>query len=622
MFLFRWIGWFIGVLWRFLDRGRQIVFNLVFLVLIVALVMGLFEGGAPKLGDKTALILDLQGNLVEQQSGSVRETVLAQAQGDKKESTQLRDILLVLKSAAVDPKISSVVLLLDDMQGAGLPMLREVASAMERFKASGKPIVAWGSGYNQRQYFLAAHATEVYMHPMGVLSVEGFGRYRSYYRDALDKLGITVNLMRVGTYKSFAEPYIANGPSAAAAEAEGYLYNALWATYTSDVEHARKLAPGSIMRVINSLPALAEQTGGDLAKLALNAKFVDGLKTRDELRQMMLARGVRDDQSSSFRQIDFDAYLVRQKAVVTGDRVGVIVAEGDISDGNATSGSIGGLSTASLIRSAREDSQIKAVVLRVNSPGGSAFGAELIRRELELTRLAGKPVVVSMGNVAASGGYWISMGADEVIADAATVTGSIGVFALLPTADKAMEKIGVHSAGTTTTWLGGGYDPLRPIDPRFANLIQQSVNHVYADFTSRAALARKTTPEKINEVAQGRVWTGQQAKDRGLIDTVGSYQDALKSAADRAKLGKSFRVSYVEPEATGIDRVFKIFDVSAGKFVSQYVTRMVGERLSLVPAGLPPVAAREMAEDMAWLASMANRENSFGVVTHCLCREP
>jgi protease-4 len=236
--------------------------------------------------------------------------------------------------------------------------------------------------------------------------------------------------------------------------------------------------------------------------------------------------------------------------------------------------------------------------------------------------LAGKPVVISMGNVAASGGYWISMGADEVVADAATITGSIGVFALLPTADKAMEKIGVHSGGMTTTWLGGGYDPLRPIDPRYANLIQQSVNHVYADFTMKAALARKTTPEKIDAVAQGRVWTGQQAKDRGLIDTVGSFHDALVSAATRAKLGRAFKMSYIEPEATGIDRVFKIFDVSASHAVSMYMNTLLGDNTSLLPVGIPPVAVREMSSDMRWLASMAHHDATFGIVTHCLCREP
>jgi protease-4 len=250
--------------------------------------------------------------------------------------------------------------------------------------------------------------------------------------------------------------------------------------------------------------------------------------------------------------------------------------------------------------------------LRINSPGGSAFGSELIRRELEVTRQAGKPVVVSMGDVAASGGYWMSMSADEVFADAATVTGSIGVFALLPTADKAMEKIGVHSGGTTTTWLRGGYDPTRPIDPRFAELIQQGVNHIYDQFISKAAIARNSTPEKINEVAQGRVWTGLQAKERGLVDTLGSYTDAIKSAAVRAKLTEHYAVTYIEAEPTGLDRFFKMLDVS---LISNLAEQF---QLNVLP-GIPPEATQEIVNDMRWLADMTDRNQAFSVVTHCMC---
>ena len=510
MFLIRFVQRSFSYLWRMLDSGRRVFMNLLFLILVVCIAVGLFGSGIKKLDDKTALILDLRGNLVEQESSSARELVMLEAQGDRKDYTQLRDVMAVLDGAAKDPKISSVVLMLDEMQNASLPMLHEIAIGLDHVRAGGKHVVAWGSSYNQKQYFLAAHADEVYLHPMGIVALEGFGGYKNYYRDALDKVGITVNLMKVGTYKSFAEPYIANGPSDAASEAEAFLYNDLWSSYTRDVEHARKLTAGSIMRGIDALPEEIKKVQGDLAKLALNNKLVDGLKTRDELRQLMLTYGVKDEQISSFRQINFEDYLSRIKPVINtnGNSVGVIVAEGEVSDGLAPPGSIGGLSTANLIRKAREDDQIKALVLRIDSPGGSAFGSELIRRELEITRKAGKPVVVSMGGVAASGGYWMSMSADEVIADSTTVTGSIGVFALLPTADKALDKIGVHSAGTTTTWLRGGYDPTRPIDPRFAELVQQSVNHIYADFISKASAARHATPEKIDAVAQGLVWTG------------------------------------------------------------------------------------------------------------------
>ncbi|MFZ6657490.1 signal peptide peptidase SppA [Undibacterium sp. TJN19] len=613
---FRWIGKGFKYLWAALDFSRRVLLNLLLLILLIALAISIFSGGVKKIEDKTALLLDFKGPLVEQNSGSTRDTLIAEARGDVRKSTQLRDILAVLDQAAKDPSISSAVLLLDEMGGSGLPMLREVAAAIDRFKASGKTVVAWGSSFDQKQYYLASHANEIYLHPMGSVMISGFGRYQNYYRDALDKFGVTVTVLKAGDYKSFGEPYVANGPSPEAAEAENFLYSALWKTYTTDVEKARKLPDGTIMNGINNLTQLMTAAGGDIAKLAINTKLVDGLKTRDELRELMLKRGIRDEQIKSFRQIPFEDYLSRLHPKVFGDAIGVVVASGEISEGMAPPGSIGGLSTASLIRKAREDDNIKAIVLRVDSPGGSAFGSELIRRELELTRKVGKPVVVSMGNVAASGGYWISMAADEVIADEATITGSIGVIAILPTADKAIEKIGVHTAGSPTTWLADAYNPLRPLNPRFAEVLQASINHTYADFTGKAAAARKTTPEKINAVAQGRVWTGQQAKERGLIDTVGSFGDALKSASARAKLGNDYRISYIEREPSKFDRIFSIFGAQTAQILQDQF------KVAVVPTGLPPLAAGQMLSDLTWLADINKEGKSFTTLTHCLCRMP
>lgn len=621
MALWRYIQRCFSFLWRTLDQGRRIFINLLFLVFLIFILIGIFSGGK-KLEDKTALILELRGNLVEQATFGPTQLLMLEAQGEKKYYTQLRDVLQALDAAAQDPKISSLVLMLDDMQNAGLPMLREIAAGLERFKVSNKKIIAWGSRFNQRQYFLASHADEIYLHPMGLVMLEGFGGYRNYYRDALDKLGVTVNTMRVGTFKSFVEPFTSNGPSDEALAAEVSLYNDLWATYTNDVERVRKLEAGSIMRMINDLPAQVKRANGNLATLALDNKLVDGLKTRDELRQLMLERGVRDQQTKSFRQIGYEGYLARQISPYGGDVIGVVVAEGEISDGVAPPGVVGGLSTANLIRKAREDDQIKALVLRVNSPGGSAFASELIRRELEITRQAGKPVIVSMGNVAASGGYWISMSADEVFADPATITGSIGVFTLLPTAEKAMEKIGVHSGGMTTTWLRGGYDPTRAIDPRFAELVQQGVNHIYADFIDKAAVARKTTPEKINEVAQGRVWSGRQAKEHGLIDSLGSYTDALQAAARKAQLTGSYAVHYLEPELTGWDRFFKIIDTSFAKIITGQLEQFGLLHFSALPAAVPPAATQEVVKEMRWLADFTERDQAFSVVTHCMCSVP
>ena len=607
--------------WRALDAGRRVVFNLLFLALLIAVLIAIFGSGAKPLAAKTTLVLDLKGQLVEQSSVSVRDTVLNGVRGgEAHKMVQLRDVLSVLDAAAKDDNIAGAVLLADEMEGGGQASLHEVAAALERFKAAGKPVVAWGSGYDQRQYLVASHASEVYLHPMGAVLLQGFGRYRNYYRDALDKLGVTVNLMRVGTYKSFAEPYIANGPSPAAVEAEAYLNNGLWNGYTADVERARKLPEGQIMKDINDLPAKVTAANGDLAKVMLSSKLVDGLKTRDEIRTMMMARGAKDTDGKTFRQVSFDDYLTRVHPKLTGDAVGVVIAQGEISDGTAGPGAIGGESTSRLIRMAREDDKIKAVVLRVDSPGGSAFASELIRRELELTRAAGKPVVVSMGNVAASGGYWISMSADEVIADPATITGSIGVFAILPTADKVIDKLGVHTAGAPTTWLGDAGNPLRPLDPRFAQVIQGSINHIYAEFTTKAAQARKTTPEKIDAVAQGRVWTGAQAKERGLVDKLGSYGDALKSAAQRAKLDKDYRVVYVEREGSKFDRLLDMFGNTALAGVAQAIGGQV--RTGLATTGLPPGAAADMARDMGWLSEVGNGRKPFSAVTHCLCESP
>lgn len=605
-----------GTFWRTLDATRRLVLNLLFLTFLVFVLWALFGGGVKPLAAKTALVLDLKGSLVEQYSGTVRDALLANARGDGRRTIQLRDVLTVLDAAAKDPNISSVVLLPDELDVGGLAMLHEVGAALDRVKAAGKPVIAWGGSYNQRQYLIASHATEVYLHPMGMVQIEGFGRYRNYYRDALDKLGVTVNLMKVGTYKSFAEPYIGNGPSDAAKEAESYLYNALWANYTAEVEKNRKLPAGTIMDIINGLPKMMTDAGGDTGKLSLSTKLVDGLKTRDQVRELMIKRGAPDADGKSFRQVSFDDYLSRQHPKLFGDGIGVVVAAGDITDGNAGPGAIGGLSTANLIRKAREDDQIKAVVLRVDSPGGSAYGSELIRRELELTRAAGKPVVVSMGNVAASGGYWISMAADEVIADPSTVTGSIGVFAILPTADKVVDKLGIHTAGVTTTWLADAYNPLRPLDPRFGQLVQSSINHIYSEFTTKAAQARKTTPEKIDEVGQGRVWTGAQAKERGLVDTIGSYGDALKSAARRAKLGDDPRISYIERDSSRIERFLEMFGATAAQSLNIEV------KLGLLPSGLPAGAVADVTRELGWLSELTDGRKPYAAVTHCMCSVP
>jgi protease-4 len=611
----------IGALWRGLDATRRFVLNLLFLVILVALVWGMFGGGLKPIAPKTALVLDLKGELVEERAGSVRDSLVAGLSGNGRRLVQLPDVLKALDTAAKDPNVGDVLLLLDEMQGGGLASVREIGAAVERVKAAGKRVVAWGGNFDQKRYLIAAHASEIYLDPMGMVLIEGFGHHRNYYRDALDKLGVTVNLMKVGTYKSFAEPFIGNGPSQAAQEADTYLYNGLWTAYTAEVEKARKLPAGAIAKEIDELPQLLAAAHGNAAKVALDAKLIDGIKTRDEVRAMFIQRGAYDGHIKSFRQVGLADYVARHPDKPFGDSVAVVVAAGDITEGTGGPGMVGGISTANLIRSVREDSSVKAVVLRIDSPGGSAYGSELIRRELELTRAAGKPVVVSMGDVAASGGYWISLAADEVIADPSTVTGSIGVFAIVPTAEKVGEKLGIHTAGVTTTWLADAYNPLRPLDPRVGQLIQSSIDHVYDEFTTKAAIARKTTPAKIDEVGQGRVWTGAQAKERGLVDRLGSYGDALRSAARRAHLGDDFRVTYAEQPESLAERLLERMGMSNAQIVNVQV------KLGLLPADLGAAvlgggALTPVGKDLGWLADVAERRQPFAAVTHCLCTVP
>jgi len=600
---------FFGFVWRTLDFSRRLALNLIFLALVVFFVVAWLHDGRPTLAENTALVVDIKGPIVEQYTGAAGEAALAQAVLERERETQLRDVLTALDAAARDARITRVLLMLDDFEGAGMPTLREVASALERVKAAGKQVVAWGSSFDQRQYYMAAHASEVYLHPHGNVLLRGLGGYRNYYRDALDKLGVSVNVFKVGKYKSFAEPFIQNAPSPEAQEDEQVLLNDLWQQYMAAIEGARKLPAGGIGRLIDELPQRFAAAKGDAAQLALKEKLIDGLKTRDELRALLIERGALDADRKTFRQIAFGDYASLQAASARGEVVGVIVAAGDIVDGDAPQGMIGGKSTSELVRRARESDRVKAVVLRVDSPGGSAFGSELIRRELELTQQAGKPVVISFGDVAASGGYWISMSADEVIADPATITGSIGVFALVPSADKAMEKLSLHTAGVTTTWLAGAADPRRPLDSRVGELIQTSVAHSYEEFIRLAASARKMAPERMNELAQGRVWTGKQAKDQQLVDRLGSYTEALKAAAVRAKMGEDFRVVYLEREPRNIDRLLA--------FLFGETAHALQTRLSLLPDLVGRGAADQLRRDLAWLQKAAS--NPFAAVAHCLC---
>ncbi len=602
---------FFGGLWSALNFTRQLVFNLVFLAIIAVVLFAWFASDGPAaLEPDTALVINLQGEIVEEYTIGPREAALTEFLGEERFETRVRDVLAAIDGAAKDPRITRAVLVLDEMRGAGVATLREIGAALERFKASGKPVYAWGESYGQGQYYLAAHANEVYLHPSGALGVRGLEGTRGYYKTLLDKVGVKVNAFQAGRYKSFSEPFTRTGPTPEAKEADSLLLNDLWSTWTSDVERVRKLKPGTVDAVIADLPQLLAAAGGDIARLASNERLVDGLKTRYQFREQLLQSGAPRSQEDreTFRQVSLYSYVRHVGAPIGDDAVGVIVAQGEITGGDAQQGRVGARTMVDLIQRARQDDSIKAVVLRIDSPGGLVQASEIIREQLDLTRKAGKPVVASMGDVAASGGYWIAMGADEVIADPATITGSIGVFGLLPTFEGTMEKIGVNVDGVSTTWLAGATDLRRPIDKRLAQSLELIVNSNYRDFIGLVAERRNSTPEKINEVAQGRVWTGVQAKERGLVDSLGGIDVAIKSAAKRAGLGESYGIEYVEPEPRGI--------------INRYLTLFFGRIATAMRTGLglESLFGRQNGAAKRDLELLFGaRENPLAAISYCFC---
>lgn len=601
-----------GGLWNGLDVTRRVVVNLVFLLLVVVVLAMMFGGGDKPLKAQTTLILAPRGEIVEQYSGSPTDAALARALGDEVPETQLRDILRALDEAARDDNITQVLLKLDNFSGAGVSTLREVGRAIDRFQQSGKKVYAHGDYMGQASYYLAAHADEIYMHPEGMVLLEGLGRYRNYYRSALDKLGIRMHVFRVGTFKSAVEPYLLDGPSDAAREADRYWLEDVWSIFLDDVATARNLDAAALRAMIDELPQRLVAVNGDLAQLALDEKLVDGTKTPDELRTMLIASGIKDDDKPTFRQVALQDYLKRIKEP-TGkvDQVGVIVAAGAITGGNQPQGQIGGRSTSALVRKAREDDNIKAIVLRVDSPGGSGFDSELIRREIEVTRQAGKPVYVSMGDVAASGGYWISMSSEAIYAEPSTITGSIGIFGLFPDASETLDRVGLHTEGTTTTWLAGAFDPRRPLDPRVGEIMQTVIDAGYRDFVGKVAESRERTPEEIDQVAQGRVWSGRQAHDRGLIDQLGGLQDAIEAAAAKAGLQEGYRVSYVERDLSGFERFIAGFNARAASAIRANLSD------SWLPAWLHAPVQQDLRRDLSMLNGWEQRP--FNTYAYCFC---
>lgn len=601
-------------LWNALNFTRRLVFNLIFLLLLIGFVIAVF-GGRATLAPRTALVFDPKGAIVEQYSSNAADRALAGLTGTDSKEVQLRDVLRVIDAAAKDPRIERLVLVPDDIERAGLSTLREVGAALDRFKAAGKDVVAVSGGMSQSQYYLAAHANRILLDPEGAVLLEGFANYRSYFKDALDKLGVQVHLIKVGTFKSAAEPYVLNQASDAAKEADLYWMGGLWQEYLGEIAGLRKIDAAKIADDIAHYDERVAAQEGDLAKLALEQKLVDQLATRAEVRALLRAQGVAEG-NDGFRQIDFRKYLAAlgpdALPGIAAPTVAVVVAQGEIVPGEQQPGMIGGRSTAQLVRAAREDDKVKAVVLRVNSPGGDASASELIRREIAQTREAGKPVVVSMGDVAASGGYWIAMDGDEIWAQPTTITGSIGIFGLFATLPETLAKIGVHTDGVGTTPMAGALDIRRPLSPQLESILNSVIKRGYAEFIGKVAKARGRTPEQIDAIAQGRVWSGSQAKERGLVDKLGGLGDAIAAAAARANLGSSYQVRYVERELSTWERLALSFSNS------EALVRMVRWTGLSLPPGFVG------ADDLRQLAGIAQslRGKRYGAFAHCFCELP
>lgn len=554
-------------LWDAVNFSRRLVFNLLFLLVLAIVLVAMFGGGklAP-LEPRAALVFAPEGRLVEQYSCDPFSRNLARAtrSGDCRE-VRLRDVLRALDAARTDKRIERVALYLDDLQPSGFASLREVAAKLAAVRAAGKQVIAYGDAYGQGQYLLAAQASEIYLDPMspGGVMLDGLASYRQYYHEALqDKLGVDMHLFKVGEYKSAAEPYILDAASPASKEADLFWMGDLWKRLLADIGKARGLDPTALEGYANTLPEQVAAANGDLAQLAQRQKLVTALKTREEVADLLAQRGVADDNADGgFRQVALATYLQHLDGTLpqadTRPQVAVVVAEGEIAGGELPPGKVGGESTSALLREARDDDDVKAVVLRVNSPGGEVFASEQIRREVEALKAAGKPVVVSMGDVAASGGYWISMNADRIYADASTITGSIGIFGLFPTVDRTLGKLGVHTDGVATAKYAGAFDITRPLDPGVATTVQAVIEKGYRDFTGKVAKARGKPVEQIDAVAQGRVWSGAQAQQRGLVDALGGLGEAVADAAARAKLGKPDRwqTVYVEERTVPLSQM-------------------------------------------------------------------
>jgi protease IV len=544
------IAAFFTFVWRALDALRKVLHLIVLLVMFL-LIGAALSPSVPIVPHKAALVIEPQGALVEQLAGDPFDRAIAELYGQQRAETLVRDLTDAIEAAKTDKRIEVLVLDLGHMASGGVAKLEEVAAAIRDFRTSGKKVIAFGEGYDQAQYYLAAQADEVYLDPQGLVLIDGFGYYRTFLKGVIDKLAVDVNIFRAGKFKSYTDQFSRSDMAESEEEESLSWLNALWAQYQAGIVKARKLDQNAIADYANNFAAAAKEQRGDLAAVALDKKLVTDLKSRREFEDELKAIVGEDDKEHTYRGIPHWEYLASVRPAhalhLDGDRVGVVVASGEILDGEQPPGTVGSDSLARLLRDALHNDSIKAVVLRIDSPGGSMFASEVIRREIDALRDAGKPVVASMSSVAASGGYYIAMDANEIWASPATLTGSIGVFAVFPTVERTLGKFGITIDGVGTTPLADALRLDRSLHEDAKQVLQSSVEHAYSVFVDNVATARKKSFDDIDAVAQGRVWAGIDASQQGLVDHLGSYKDALNAAAKLAKLGKDYKVEYIEP---------------------------------------------------------------------------
>ena len=585
-------------MWSKLFRALEIVRRAVsaFVVLLVLVVfIAAILAARPSVPEQAVLVVHPRGELVEELAAPEAAFPLALP---SPEQTRVRDLVRAIRAAKDDERIKGLILDLRDMAPAPLEKLRAVARAIADFRAGGKPVHALGDAYTQSQYYLATSADTVWLHPMGMVLLTGMSLYRHYLKDALDKLHVRVHLFRAGEFKSAAEPLVRNDMSPAARQADAALVGQLWQAWKRDVAARRHLTPGTIQAMLDDPAGFLARHGNDPARLALDLKLVDRLATPAEAKRR-IARALKLARDGRLPTVDARRYLrsLGPPPAPRGDRrVGLIVASGPVVDGEAGPGAIGGDSLAALLDQARRNDAIKAVVLRIDSPGGSATASETIRRAVLRLKAAGKPVVVSMGSMAASGGYWMAAPADEIWASPVTLTGSIGVFALIPEFAGSLSALGVHTDGLATTRTAAGSRADRPLSPAVARAIQAGVNHVYARFIHHVAEGRRLAPKAVRAVAAGRVWTGRDALARKLVDHLGGLEDAIAAAAKRAHLGKRYAVQRIQPRRTLQERILEALMGKARALMAQAwpassLTQSIARPTALQPAMLKLIKA-------------------------------